>query len=270
MKAEGGVRRAPADLERALPQEPLYAAMAEGDRERVSQLNAALARRAARDRLQVMSRRGGLSVWATAHGRTAARRGVSAPTKCSAFACGEGRRGTGSVQLTQHGRRAAVPATRRGHEPRSWTTCSRSPSASAWRYIPGSRRRSQQPAGVKLGGCVHRPAGISVPRGNGKSYGGAVVGLWRLLAGQDIISAALDYDGAKVVMDHARGIIRAHPALAGTIEVQANGLYVLSTGSRWTITSREHTASRRRRPSLCLYDAEPPGAPQTPGSGTRR
>src|SRR5439155_25801743 len=46
VKAEGGVRRAPADLERALPQEPLYAAMAEGDRERVAH-PAAVARRCA-------------------------------------------------------------------------------------------------------------------------------------------------------------------------------------------------------------------------------
>jgi hypothetical protein len=41
----------------------------------------------------------------------------------------------------------------------------------------------------------YRLAGVSVPRGNGKSYAGALVGLWRLLCGpapQDIISAALD------------------------------------------------------------------------------
>ena len=56
-----------------------------------------------------------------------------------------------------------------------------------------------------------RVSGISVPRGNGKSYGGAAVGVWRLLTGdqpQDIISAALDTDGARVVMDHATTIIR--------------------------------------------------------------
>ena len=85
------------------------------------------------------------------------------------------------------------------------------------------------------GRFVHRLAGISVPRGNGKSYAGAAVGVWRLLCGkppQDIISAALDYDGAKVVLSHARSIVRGHPALSDAIEVQANGLYVPSTGSR--------------------------------------
>jgi phage terminase large subunit-like protein len=107
------------------------------------------------------------------------------------------------------------------------------------------------------GHFVHRLAAASVPRGNGKSFGGATVGLWRLLCGkppQDIISAALDLDGAKVVMDHARSIVRGHPALADAIEVQANGLLVPSTGSRWTITSREHTASRGRHPTLTIYD----------------
>src|SRR5712691_2190109 len=107
------------------------------------------------------------------------------------------------------------------------------------------------------GHFVHRLAAASMPRGNGKSFAGATVGLWRLLCGkppQDIISAALDLDGAKVVMDHARGIVRGHPALAEAIEVQAGGLIVPSTGSRWTVTSREHTASRGRHPTLTIYD----------------
>lgn len=107
------------------------------------------------------------------------------------------------------------------------------------------------------GRFVHRVAAVSVPRGNGKSYAGAGVGVWRLLCGrppQDIISAALDLEGARVVLDHARTIIRGHPALEGAIEVQANGLLVPETGSRWTITSREHTASRGRHPTLAIYD----------------
>ncbi len=107
------------------------------------------------------------------------------------------------------------------------------------------------------GRFVYRVAGVSVPRGNGKSFAGALVGLWRLLVGpgrQGIISAALDYDGAKVVLEHARSIVRGHDGLAEAIEVQANGLYVPATGSRWTITSREHTASRGRHPTLVIYD----------------
>ena len=109
----------------------------------------------------------------------------------------------------------------------------------------------------QAGDFLHRLAGVSVPRGNGKSYAGAVVGLWRLFCGpapEDIISAALDLDGARVVLDHARHIIRQHRELAEGIEVQAGGLFVPATGSRWTIASREHTASRGRHPTLVIYD----------------
>jgi len=125
------------------------------------------------------------------------------------------------------------------------------------RLYPWQRDAFGQACRREGGRFVRRLAGASVPRGNGKSYGGAVVGLWRLLCGrppQDIISAALDYDGAKVVLDHARSIVRGHDGLADAIEVQANGLYVPATRSRWTITSREHTASRGRQPTLVIYD----------------
>lgn len=102
----------------------------------------------------------------------------------------------------------------------------------------------------------HRLAGISVPSGNGTRYAAAVVGVWRLLCGTDadILSAALDYDGAKVLLDHARRIVRGHRGLALAIEIGATGLTVRARGARWSITSREHTASRGRHPSLILYD----------------
>ena len=103
----------------------------------------------------------------------------------------------------------------------------------------------------------YRLAAISVPRGNGKSYAVALVALWRLFLGpppQDVLSAALDFEGAKVVQDHAKAILRANPDLERQVEVQASSISVPSTGSRWTITSREHTASRGRHPTLICYD----------------
>jgi hypothetical protein len=115
--------------------------------------------------------------------------------------------------------------------------------AQAWARVDGAFR--------------YRLAGISVPRGNGKSLGLALIGAWRLVCGpapQGILSAALDYDGAKVVLDHARRIVRQNPALSKAIEVQANALIVKGTGSRWTITSRAHTASRGQHCDAVLYD----------------
>jgi hypothetical protein len=98
---------------------------------------------------------------------------------------------------------------------------------------------------------VHRVAGVSLPRGNGKSYAGAAVDVWRLLCGKpppDIISAALDFEGAKVVLEHAPSIVCGHVALSEAIEVRADGLYVPPTGSRWTVTSaRSHRVARPAR-----------------------
>ena len=56
------------------------------------------------------------------------------------------------------------------------------------------------------------------------------------------------------MLDHARRIVRSHHDLDRSIDVRANSLQVPATGSRWTITSREHTASRGRHPTLVLYD----------------
>ena len=107
------------------------------------------------------------------------------------------------------------------------------------------------------GRFVHRLFGISWPRGDGKSYGAAGFGTWRLVAGrppQDILGVALDVDGAGVVLDHAKRIVRSHPDLARAIEIRANALLVPATGSRWTIGSREHTNTRGRHPDLVIFD----------------
>lgn len=103
----------------------------------------------------------------------------------------------------------------------------------------------------------YRLAGISVPRGNGKSWAGAVVGLWRLLCAKpptDILSVALDTDGAKVVLNAAKRVVRESPALRRALKVKTDALEVPATGSRWSIASREHEASRGRHPDVVIYD----------------
>jgi hypothetical protein len=47
---------------------------------------------------------------------------------------------------------------------------------------------------------------------------------------------------------------RTRPALEEAIDIRANELILKATGSRWTITSREHTKSRGQHPDLILYD----------------
>lgn len=107
------------------------------------------------------------------------------------------------------------------------------------------------------GWFVHRLAGISVPRGDGKSYAASAVGAWRFTCGpqpQLVESCALDLDGSKVILDHAKTIFRSHRDLAAAVELRADSIIIPSTGSRWLIRSREHTASRGLHPDVVLYD----------------
>jgi phage terminase large subunit-like protein len=109
----------------------------------------------------------------------------------------------------------------------------------------------------EAGRFVHPLGGISVPRGNGKSYGAAAVGCWRLICGrapQLVLSAALDYEGARVVLDHAKRLVQRHADLDAAVEIRADSLWVPSTDSRWLVRSREHTASRGLHPDVVLYD----------------
>jgi phage terminase large subunit-like protein len=111
-----------------------------------------------------------------------------------------------------------------------------------------------QPAGRYF---VHPLAGVSVPRGNGKSFGAAAVGVWRLIFGPPrtlILSAALDVEGARVVMDHAKLILRSRGLDKKLVDVRADQLVVDASGSRWIVRSREHTASRGLHPDVVLYD----------------
>jgi hypothetical protein len=83
------------------------------------------------------------------------------------------------------------------------------------------------------GRFIYPLGGISVPRGDGKSLGGATVGAWRLRLGpqpQDILSVALDYDGARVVLDHAKRILRSHPDLEEGLEFRADSIVNPETG----------------------------------------
>lgn len=109
----------------------------------------------------------------------------------------------------------------------------------------------------EAGTFLYPLGGISVPRGNGKSWGAAAVGCWRLIFGpppQDILSVALDLDGAKVVMAHAEKILRSHPVLEGLAEFKADTIVIPSTGSTWRVKSRDHTSSRGLHPQVVVYD----------------
>jgi phage terminase large subunit-like protein len=107
------------------------------------------------------------------------------------------------------------------------------------------------------GRFVYPLGGISVPRGDGKSWGAAAVGSWRFIfwpPPQDILSVALDFDGAKVILQHAKRLLRLHPDLESSCTFLADSIVNPATGSQWRIRSREHTASRGLHPDVILYD----------------
>jgi phage terminase large subunit-like protein len=107
------------------------------------------------------------------------------------------------------------------------------------------------------GQFIHTLGGISVPRGDGKSFAGAAVGAWRFLFGpqpQQVLSVALNTEGARIVLDHSKSIIRSHPVLESMVEIRTDDLLHRETDSWWKIRSREHTSSRGMHPSLILYD----------------
>jgi phage terminase large subunit-like protein len=107
------------------------------------------------------------------------------------------------------------------------------------------------------GRFVHPLAGVSIARGNGKSFGSAAVGTWRLFCGpppQTVLSTALDFDGAKILLDHGKRIVRGHAELDAAADIRADSIVIQSTGSRWLVRSREHTASRGLHPEVALFD----------------
>jgi hypothetical protein len=107
------------------------------------------------------------------------------------------------------------------------------------------------------GRFVRHLDGISVPRGVGKSYAAAAFALWRLVCGphrQDMISVALDYEGAGIVMDHARQMVERSEHLSRVVEMKRGELLVPSRRSRWTVEPRDHTSTRGRHPDLVVYD----------------
>src|SRR5438046_9593905 len=119
----------------------------------------------------------------------------------------------------------------------------------------GRPRPSAKPASGKTATSRIASAASPCPVGMGKSYAGAVVGLWRLLCGprgHEIAPVALDYEGAKGVLAHAKALVRQHPVLAREVEPSANGLSVPGRHSRWTLVSSDHSSSSGQHPDVAL------------------
>lgn len=130
-----------------------------------------------------------------------------------------------------------------------------------WAGIPllDWQREAFGAATERLGGRFRfRLAGLSISRGNGKTWAAAIVGLWRLVCGRPgtvIVSSALDSDGARLTLKHARRIIAASPKLEELgIEIFQSELRIARTGSYWRVVSRDHQSSRGIHADVLLMD----------------
>lgn len=107
----------------------------------------------------------------------------------------------------------------------------------------------------------HRVVVISTPRQDGKSTLSAWVGLWRLFVDPtlegDIVSVALDREGAQIILHDARRIIRGNELLRDLIDPDyglTKSEIRLKDGRRWLIKSAEAVYSRGLRVGTLLFD----------------
>ena len=110
------------------------------------------------------------------------------------------------------------------------------------------------------GKFAHRLACISMPRQNSKTTMSCWVALWRLYCDpepQEIVSVALDREGARIILDDARRIIRNSDVLYSLLDADGltrSEIRLAEDGGRWVIKSGDAVFSRGLRPSTVCYD----------------
>lgn len=104
----------------------------------------------------------------------------------------------------------------------------------------------------------YRTAFIFVPRKNGKSFLGAGIALYGLVAdgemGAECVSAAVDRDQAKIIFDVAKQIVALNPRLQKRITAYAKTLVVSHTASKYTVLSADVANKHGSNPSTIVFD----------------
>lgn len=104
----------------------------------------------------------------------------------------------------------------------------------------------------------YRTAFIFVPRKNGKSFLGAGIALYGLVAdgemGAECVSAAVDREQARVIFDVAKQIVQLNPRLSKIITVYAKTLVVHKTASKYSVLSADVENKHGANPSTIVFD----------------
>lgn len=104
----------------------------------------------------------------------------------------------------------------------------------------------------------YRTVFLFVPRKNGKSFLGAGIALYGLLAdgeqGAECVSAAVDRDQAKVIFDVAKEIVLRNPRLSKICTVYAKTIVVHKTASKYSVLSADVENKHGSNPSTIVFD----------------
>lgn len=104
----------------------------------------------------------------------------------------------------------------------------------------------------------YRTAFIFVPRKNGKSFLGAGIALYGLVAdnemGAECVSAAVDRDQARIIFDVAKQIVSLNPRLNSMITSYSKSLVVHETASKYLVLSADVENKHGQNPSTIVFD----------------
>ena len=104
----------------------------------------------------------------------------------------------------------------------------------------------------------YRTAFIFVPRKNGKSFLGAGIALYGLVAdgemGAECVSAAVDRDQARVIFDVAKQIVALNPRLQKRITAYSKTLVVHKSASKYSVLSADVENKHGSNPSTIVFD----------------
>lgn len=104
----------------------------------------------------------------------------------------------------------------------------------------------------------YRTVFLFVPRKNGKSFLGAGIALYGLVAdgesGAECVSAAVDREQAKVIFDVAKAIVQRNPRLSKICTVYAKTIVVHKTASKYSVLSADVENKHGSNPSTIVFD----------------
>lgn len=103
----------------------------------------------------------------------------------------------------------------------------------------------------------HRRGLVGMPRKNGKSLLGSVLGIYGLMLdepGAEVYSVAGSKEQARIVFGEAKKMVESDPELSEALTIYKNAIEFTANGSVWRVLSAEAPQSEGLNPSLVIFD----------------